>query len=77
MQQVPLGIIGCGVIGDYHLRAATAASHIRVTALADLRVESAQRKAQEFAGIAADLRMPHEVEHDLPGGCKVGMLMVA
>jgi predicted dehydrogenase len=48
MQHVRLGIIGCGVIGEYHLRAAMAASHIRVTALADVRVELAQRTAQEF-----------------------------
>ena len=49
MQQVRLGIIGCGVIAEYHLRAAVAASHIRVTALADVRVELAQQKAREFA----------------------------
>jgi predicted dehydrogenase len=49
MQQVRLGIIGCGVIGEYHLRAAVAASHIRVTALADVRVELARRQAREFA----------------------------
>jgi predicted dehydrogenase len=49
MQQVRLGIIGCGVIGEFHLKAAAAAPHIRVTALADLRAESARQKAREFA----------------------------
>ncbi len=49
MQQVRLGIIGCGVIGEYHLRAATAAPHIRVVAVSDVRFELAQRRAQEFA----------------------------
>lgn len=49
MQQVRLGIIGCGVIGEFHLKAAAAAPHIRVTALADVRVESAGQKAREFA----------------------------
>lgn len=49
MQPVRLGIIGCGVIGEYHLRAATAAAHVRVVAVSDVRTELAQRRAQEFA----------------------------
>lgn len=43
-----IGIIGCGVIADYHLRALGEQPDCRVTACADVNVDSARRCAAEF-----------------------------
>jgi predicted dehydrogenase len=37
MDPVRIGIIGCGVIAQYHLKGATASPLIRVEAVADVR----------------------------------------
>lgn len=43
-----IGIIGCGVIADYHLRALAEQPECRVTACADVNSDSAQRCAAAF-----------------------------
>lgn len=48
MTKVRLGIIGCGVIGTHHLRAATASPLIEVVAIADLLEDRRQKAAAEF-----------------------------
>jgi len=48
MEPVKLGIIGCGVIGQSHLQAASASARIDVVALADLRRDVARQSAEEF-----------------------------
>lgn len=48
MDRVRLGIIGCGVIGTHHLRAATASPHIALAAVADRIEERRQRAVQTF-----------------------------
>ncbi len=50
MRKVRIGIIGCGVIGTQHLRAAAAASPlIELAAVADLRADRRLKAATEFA----------------------------
>jgi predicted dehydrogenase len=48
MKKVRLGIIGCGVIGTHHLRAASTSPLIEVTAIADLLEDRRQKAAKEF-----------------------------
>lgn len=48
MQPVRLGVIGCGVIGNVHLAAATASPLIEVVAIADLRPEASGPAAEKF-----------------------------
>lgn len=52
MEQVRLGVVGCGVIGRHHLNAAQKNSAIAVTAIADVREEAVRAYAEEF-------RIPH------------------
>ena len=67
MEKVRLGIIGCGVIGNAHLRMAGQSPDIQVVAVADLR-EEAVRKAAENYGVekaytnADDLIADEQVE---------------
>jgi len=49
MDPVRIGLIGCGVIGQSHLRAATESSLTDVVALADLRQDVARKSAEEFS----------------------------
>ncbi|MGD9518744.1 MAG: Gfo/Idh/MocA family protein [Armatimonadota bacterium] len=60
MQRVKLGIIGCGAIGNHHLKAAKASSLVNIVAVADLRDEAVSKAAKEFGvpevyGEGADL----------------------
>ncbi|HMO86326.1 MAG TPA: Gfo/Idh/MocA family oxidoreductase, partial [Lacipirellulaceae bacterium] len=48
MNKIRLGIVGCGVIGQYHIRHASASARIEVTALADLHVEQARSSALQY-----------------------------
>jgi predicted dehydrogenase len=48
MNTVRLGVAGCGVIGQKHLEAAVGSPLIKVTAVADLREETAARTAEKF-----------------------------
>ncbi|HET7560067.1 MAG TPA: Gfo/Idh/MocA family oxidoreductase [Limnochordia bacterium] len=48
MKRVKLGIIGCGVIGSHHLKAAAACEQIELAAVADLREEVARRAAEQY-----------------------------
>jgi len=48
MKPVALGVIGCGVIGGYHLGAAKESPLIDVLAVADLREDAARAQADEF-----------------------------
>jgi UDP-N-acetyl-2-amino-2-deoxyglucuronate dehydrogenase len=48
MKRVALGIIGCGAIGQYHLRAAIASPFIDVVAIADLRQEVRKETAAHY-----------------------------
>ncbi len=45
---VRLGVIGCGVIGQYHMRAAVGDDLIELAAVADFRPEPRQAAADEF-----------------------------
>ncbi len=49
MEEVRLGIIGCGVIGRVHAQQATQIPNLRLVAVADLREEAAREVAQAFA----------------------------
>ncbi len=49
MRKVKLGVIGCGVIGQAHLKAATACPLVEVTAVADLREDAARQAAEQFS----------------------------
>jgi predicted dehydrogenase len=48
MNPVRLGVIGCGVIGQHHLRGAKASPRIEVVAVADVREEAAKQAAAAF-----------------------------
>ena len=48
MQPVNIGIIGCGVIAQQHLRAAQKSELIKITAVADLREDAARETAKNF-----------------------------
>ncbi|MCS7222691.1 MAG: Gfo/Idh/MocA family oxidoreductase [Anaerolineae bacterium] len=48
MRRVSLGIIGCGVIGQHHLRAALSSPLIDVVAIADLRQEAREETAARY-----------------------------
>jgi predicted dehydrogenase len=48
MDPVRLGVIGCGVIAQRHLRAAKASPQIEVLAVADVREEAARQTAAAF-----------------------------
>lgn len=48
MAQAKIGIIGCGVIGQHHMRAAQASEHIDLVAVADLNEQAAQTAAETF-----------------------------
>ena len=48
MEKVRLGVIGCGVIGQYHLAAARQAPQVDIMAVADLREEVARTTAEKF-----------------------------
>lgn len=47
-RKVRLGVIGCGVIAQHHLDAATKLPHAEVTMVADLREEAARKTAEKF-----------------------------
>jgi len=49
MEPLRLGIIGCGVIGRVHMKAAIASPGIDLVAIADLREDAAREAAEEFA----------------------------
>lgn len=67
MEPVKLGVIGCGVIGPTHLKAAADSPLLETVAVADLIDERAQKAAEEF-GVprtyheGADLLEDPEVE---------------
>jgi predicted dehydrogenase len=48
MDKVRLGIVGCGVIGTHHLRAAAASSRIEIAAVADRIPDRRDRAARTF-----------------------------
>lgn len=48
MDPVKIGIIGCGVIGTQHARAATASPLIDLVAVADLKPEAREKMAAEY-----------------------------
>lgn len=48
MDRVRLGIIGCGVIGQAHLRAAAGSQRVVITAVADLNGEAAKKAAADL-----------------------------
>jgi UDP-N-acetyl-2-amino-2-deoxyglucuronate dehydrogenase len=48
MNPVRLGVIGCGVIAQHHLRGAKASPQIEVVAVADVREEAAKQTAAAF-----------------------------
>ena len=48
MSRVRLGIIGCGVIGNAHLKSAAETPEIETVAVADLREETAKAAAEKF-----------------------------
>ncbi|MGD9507518.1 MAG: Gfo/Idh/MocA family protein [Geminicoccaceae bacterium] len=52
MEQVKLGILGCGNISDAYLRGAARSNLVAIKAVADLVPEAAARRAQEY-GVAA------------------------
>lgn len=52
MEQVKIGILGCGNISDAYLRGAARSKLVAVKAVADLMPEAAARRAQEY-GVAA------------------------
>jgi len=47
-EPVRLGVIGCGVIGQHHLKAAKASSLIEVVAVADVREDALRQTAADF-----------------------------
>jgi len=49
MAQVKLGVIGCGVMGNVHLRAAQDCPDVRVVAVADLIEDRAREAAGKFS----------------------------
>ncbi len=51
MDKVRIGLIGCGVIGRSHMRAAATCDRVEVVAVADLLPERARAYAEEF-GVA-------------------------
>jgi len=51
MEPVRIGLIGCGVIGRFHIRAASESKLVRVVAVADLIDEKLQEVANQY-GIA-------------------------
>ncbi|MGQ9682188.1 MAG: Gfo/Idh/MocA family protein [Anaerolineae bacterium] len=48
MRKVALGVIGCGVIGQYHLQAAVDSPLIDLVALADVREEARQQASNRY-----------------------------
>jgi predicted dehydrogenase len=48
MEQVALGIIGCGVIGRHHMRTASQEPSVRVVALADLVEDKVTEVAEQY-----------------------------
>ncbi len=48
MKKIGLGVIGCGVISQHHLKAAKDSPLIDVVAVADLRLQAAQATAKKF-----------------------------
>lgn len=53
MEPLKLGVIGCGVIGNTHLKIATASASVEVVAVADLIEERVRAAAEEFGVPAA------------------------
>ncbi len=49
MEPVKLGVIGCGVIGPSHLKAAAASELLETVAVADLIEERVKKAAEEFS----------------------------
>ena len=52
MEPVNIGIIGCGVISESYLRGAAASRLLKVKAVADVKIEAAQARAEAY-GVAA------------------------
>jgi len=59
MEPLKLGVIGCGVIGNSHLKIATASPSVEVVAVADLIDERVRAAAEEFEVPAS---YPNDVE---------------
>ena len=65
MEPVRLGVVGCGVIGPSHMKAAVASPLIDLVAVADLIEERATRAAEQF-GVPKTYRSGAELLED-PG----------
>jgi predicted dehydrogenase len=65
MKPVALGVIGCGVIGGHHLRAASRTVTVRVVAVADL-LEDRVREAAAKYDIPRSHRSGAALLDDLP-----------
>ena len=52
MARIDIGIIGCGNISHSYLKGAARSEQVRVKSVADMRMEAAQEKAEEY-GVAA------------------------
>ncbi len=48
MKPVALGVVGCGVIGNTHMRAASKLSCVRLAAVADVREDAAREAAGKY-----------------------------
>jgi len=49
MERARIGVVGCGFIGQHHIRFASEADHIELAAIADLRKEVAHETAEKYA----------------------------
>ena len=72
MEPIQLGIIGCGVISDSHLKLATECPIAEVVAVADVREERARAAAEKF-GISSY----YDNDDDLLNDHRVGAVVLA
>jgi predicted dehydrogenase len=66
MKQLQLGIIGCGVIGQHHVKTAQTLDEVKLVAVADMRAELARDTAEKCGakayGSATELLANNEIE---------------
>lgn len=53
MERVKLGVVGCGIMGNRHLKAAATCPEIETVAVADVVREKAEASAKQFGGLKA------------------------